>query len=481
MGAIRVRTDVLSGVRGQTHLSSRNDDMALAIGIVGIACATGSTGRRVASLSATKLLLGLGWRHRARVVRDLLSRWMSDLRDKRLWVLIAIGLAIRVALAFAFRGTNHLFVEYLAASRVRSWDWHAVYEGFVPWTYPPLFLGWLAGASWLSDASGLSFHSLAKLGPTLADVGLALAVYAYVGWRGAQERTRLIAVALVILGPTFIATSGYHGQIDSVAILPAVLGLMIWERRSDKPTRALEAGLLIGLGGAVKTVPLLMVLPLLISAKSWREGAKLVGAAVVIPALVLGPLWASGIDLHQVTGYTGVPGWGGLSLALDPGLAWHDVTTGPVLASPSELTRHVHSAARWITLGTLVAYTAFVYRYRPALIDAAVLLWLVTFAFSPNFFLTYLVWGLPFFIMAGYVAEVAILQAFLIVPTVAYYLSLWPARSTAVGIAYVPFMFILWLALVAAAIYVAAQIAKRRVQDRPGSQPPLVDLAPSSG
>ena len=199
---------------------------------------------------------------------------MSDLRDKRLWVLIAIGLAIRVALAFAFRGTNHLFVEDLAASRVRSWDWHAVYEGFVPWTYPPLFLGWLAGASWLSDASGLSFHGLAKLGPTLADVGLALAVYVYLRWRGAQERTRLIGVALVILGPTFIATSGYHGQIDSVAILPAVLGLMVWERRSDKPTRALEAGLLIGLGGAVKTVPLLMVLPLLISAKSWREGAS---------------------------------------------------------------------------------------------------------------------------------------------------------------------------------------------------------------
>ena len=174
----------------------------------------------------------------------------------------------------------------------------------MPWTYPPLFLGWLAGASWLSDASGLSFHSLAKLGPTLADLGLALAVYAYVGWRGAQERTRLIAVSLVMR--TFIATSGYHGQIDSVAILPAVLGLMIWERRSDKPTRALEAGLLIGLGGAVKTVPLLMVLPLLISAKWCVRGSARCGGSRHL-GIVLGPLWASGIDLHQVTGYTGVP------------------------------------------------------------------------------------------------------------------------------------------------------------------------------
>ena len=163
-----------------------------------------------------------------------------------------------------------------------------------------------------------------------------------------------------------------------------------------------------------------------------------------------------------------------------PGLAWHNVTAGPALRSPSELTRDVHSAVRWITLGTLVAYTAFVYRYRPALIDAAVLLRLRRIRVQPELLFDLPRLGLPFFIMAGY-AEVAILQAFLIVPTVAYYLSLWPARSTAVGIAYVPFMFILWLALVAAAIYVAVQIAKRRVQDRPGSQPPLVDLAPSSG
>ena len=52
-------------------------------------------------------------------------------------------------------------------------------------------------------------------------------------------------------------------------------------------------------------------------------------------------------------------------------------------------------------------------------------------AFSPDFFLTYLVWGLPFFIMAGYLLEVAILQAFLVIPTVAYYLSLWPSRRKA--------------------------------------------------
>lgn len=402
---------------------------------------------------------------------------MSELRDKRLWGLIAIGLVIRVALAFAFRGTNHVVIEAIAGDRVRDWDWHAVYNAVPPWTYPPLFLGWLAGASWLSDVSGLSFHGLAKLGPTLADVGLALAVYVYLGWRGARERTRLGGAGLVMLGPTFIATSGYHGQIDSVAILPAVLALIVWERRADHPTRAVEAGLLLGVGGALKTVPLLMILPLILSARSVSEGAKLCVAAAIVPALVMVPLWASGIDLHHVTEYTGVPAWGGLSLVLDPVQAWHRVTVNPTLMSAGGWTGTLHSAARWITLATLIAYAAFVYRYRPALVDAAVLLWLAIFTFSPNFFLTYLVWGVPFFIMAGYLVETAALQALVIVPTVAYYLSLWPDRGSAVAIAYVPFMYLLWLVLLAATIYLVVRMSRSRAADRARTQPPLVNFA----
>jgi hypothetical protein len=225
---------------------------------------------------------------------------------------------------------------------------------------------------------------------------------------------------------------------------------------------------------------MLMALPLVIAARTWRERAELVGATAAIVALGLGPLWIAGVDLHAVVSYTGIPGWGSISLVIDPARAWHNVTIGPLVVS-TELTRDIHTAARWITLGTLVVYAAFVYRYRPAVIDAVVLLWLAIFAFSPNFFLTYLVWGLPFFIMAGYLAEVAVLQAFVIIPTVAYYLSLWPTPGTAVGIAYVPFMYALWVVLLAATAYVAVRIARRHDPRRSGPQPPLVDLAAASG
>jgi hypothetical protein len=127
--------------------------------------------------------------------------------------------------------TNHLLIEEIAGGRVRAGEWKLTYEGQLPWTYPPLFLGWLAAASWLSDVTGWSFHGFAKLAPALADVGIALAVYVYLGWRGAADRWRLGGAALVLLGPSFIATSGYHGQIDSVASRAGSSGDPLGRRR----------------------------------------------------------------------------------------------------------------------------------------------------------------------------------------------------------------------------------------------------------
>jgi hypothetical protein len=404
---------------------------------------------------------------------------MSMWRSRPLWIIVGAGVAIRLVVAFKAGVIGHAVLEEVAAKGVRSWNWHAVYEsGGLSWTYPPLVLPWLAGASLLSDASGLRFSVLANLGPIAADVGLALAMYVYLGWRGARERARLGGAALVMLGPSFAAVSGFEGQIDSVAILPAVLALMVWERRPAS-RRAIEAGLLIGLGAAVKTVPLLLVLPLLGSARSWREGAKLAGAALAVLALVLGPLWIDGVDLHNVVAYKGVPSWGGLSLVVDPGRGWHWLTMGFPDLTLHGADKALQDSARWTTLVTLAIYTGFVLRYRPAPIDAAVLVWLAIYAFSPNFFLNYLVWGLPFFIMAGYLAEVAVLQAVLVVPTIAFYVRATSAAATVLGLAYVPILIALWGFWMVAIFALAVRIVRQRETNPSGIQPPLVRLAPS--
>ena len=162
----------------------------------------------------------------------------------------------------------------------------------------------------------------------------------------------------------------------------------------------------------------------------------------------------------------------------DPALGWHWLTMPgmPPPSAHSALSHTLQDNSRWITAVALAGYTGFVFRYRPATVDAVALLWLVVYAFSPDFFLNYLVWGLPFFVMAGFLGEVALLQALLIVPTLGYYIALWPARSTATGVLYVPAMIVLWAFWVVASLALAQRLVKRRETHRTGIQPPLIDL-----
>ena len=406
---------------------------------------------------------------------------MSVVRRHPLWTMVVAGVAIRLILAFALHGTYAVDILAFSGAQVQHGDWEAVYEGgFFSWPYPPIYLAWVVIADGLSDALGLSFHGVVKLVPILADVGIALAAYAYLGWRGASDGQRLAAAALVLLGPSFIAVSAYQGQIDSVAILPAVLAVAAWEVRPAR-TRAVESGLLVGLGAAIKMVPGLLALPLLACARSWREGVKLAIPAIALPLATLAPLYLAGIDLERITAYGGVPGFGGPSLVVNPGLGFDRVTTTGLAGELGGMSAMLADGSRWITAALLAALAAFLFRYRPAAIDGAVLLWLAVFAFSPNFFLSYMVWALPFFIMAGYLKETAILQAALLPATVVYYLAIGErVFGSALGVVYVASMILLWAFWVVATVAIAARIARRRGWDADHVQPPLVNLSPEA-
>ena len=411
---------------------------------------------------------------------------LSYVRRHPLWVIVAGGVAVRVVLAFAFVGGpgdiralqtvgEFLQRDFLHAYQVNDhWFGGRIYPA---WPYPPAYFPWILAALGIHNVSGLPFHGVVQLAPIAADVAIALAIYTYLGWRGATERLRVAGAALVMLGPSFIAVSGYHGQIDSVAILPGVVAVMAWERRPDS-TRAVRAGLLVGLGAAVKSVPGLLVLALLPAMRSPREAARLIGTAVAVPAIMFLPFFiADPGALEWLGAYGGVAGRGGLSLLLQPSLAFDFLTQGLLLPEHTPLSELVADSAVWIEVVVLALLGAFLMRHRPAPIDGAVLIWLAIYAFFPNFLLQYLIWGLPFFIMAGYLRQTAILQAVLLPATVIYY-----AAASGAGIAeglatiYVLTMIGVWIFWVAAFATVAARIARRR-EAPPGVQPPLVKLA----
>jgi hypothetical protein len=405
-------------------------------------------------------------------------------RRHPLWVIAGLGLAIRVTLAFTFYGNGDIFVYQIFGGAFRESPLHAYrlnVEQPLPFPYPPAYLLWGATASWIVQVTGLPFHGIGNLLPIVVDLGIAIAVYVYLGWRGAVERLRVGAFAVVMLGPVFVAISGFHGQFDMVAALPGVLGLMAWERRPLR-FRAVESGLLVGLGALVKTVPMLLMIPLAATARSWREGATLLAVRVALLVVVSLPFYlAEPQGFERAFSYAGVPSRGGLSLIADPAFAVERQTTGMLLLPGlSPEARFLSRNASEITGVALLGLAAFLFRYRPAPVDGAVLLWLTVFVFSPNFFLHYLLWALPFFIMAGYVKETALLQVYLIPALIVTYVEK-DATPTWAGVLYVAVMAGLWAFWVAALVIVARRVVRGRERHREGVQPPLVGMAVGHG
>jgi glycosyl transferase family 87 len=376
-----------------------------------------------------------------------------------MWTLIALGVIVRVVLAFTTKGRVFDLNGWLGTQRALSADalhpYEPVNSGSVPlWPYPPGFFPVLLGVGHLADLTGLAFTSLVRLPAIACDAAIAWLVQAFLGRRGFDHRARLAAVALVALGPSFAAISGFHGQIDAAAILPAVVALIAWDR-FDADWRPYLAGGLIGLAASVKTVPIIMVLALIPSARSFREAAKLTIVAVAVPALAMAPyLILDGHAARLVLRYHGAPGLGGLSLLAQPDLgpAWFGVGN----ARQSGFTQALFDASSAIVPATLLATGAFLLRFRATAELAAVMVWLTVYAFGVTFFMQYMVWGLPFLLMAGYIREVLVLQALLVGPIIITYAGV--SQAWVADVFYVAPMLAVWAAMTGGLFMVGRRI-----------------------
>lgn len=376
-----------------------------------------------------------------------------------LWAMIAAGVLIGALVAFATAGLPfdvHSWQVLRASLRVSPLHVYALANahGLFHWPYPSGFMPLMLIAGWVADAVG-GFTHVVRLWGVAANGALAWLV-----WRGLRdrvgERTRLAAAALIALGPVFVVVAGYSAQIDGVAILPAVAAMLVWEREEHRATirRAVIAGLLIGVGAAIKTVPLVMVLALAPSARSRRELATLVGCAVAVPLLAMAPFLAADWSATtHIVHYQGSPGMGGLSLALQPDVAQRWLTR-LVPFNGVERWLMLEHAGAWNAL-TVAAFALYAWVRRPAPRVAAAVLWLVVLAFDSGFFFQYLVWGMPFFLLAGYVRATALLELVIAVPMLIFYV---PAghRPSLVYV-YVPLMLLCWAGWVAGAFWLASR------------------------
>jgi hypothetical protein len=335
--------------------------------------------------------------------------------------MLAVGLAVRLAFTATTRGNPFDLDSLALVAHTLTHDPSHLYAvadphgGALRWPYLTGYFPILAAVKGIASVTGIAFARLVRVPSAIADLAIAWVVQDFLRSQNAPASSCLGAAALIAFGPSFIAISGIHGQIDAVAILPATLALSAWQR-CPVARRAWVAGLLIGVGIAVKTVPGLMILALLPSVRSRREGVVLVASAVAVPLLAIAPmLLTEGTGwLHDVSSYHGGEGLGDLGLVVQPDLplSWFQFGGG----AQSGLSRWLFHHGQEIAEVAIAAVALFVVRLHVRAPTAAVIVWLSAYVFGVGFYMQYIVWGLPFFLMAGYVRQVALLQTLLLAP-----------------------------------------------------------------
>jgi hypothetical protein len=382
----------------------------------------------------------------------------------RLGAVLAAGLSIRLLLAARTSGNVFDLASLrLVEARLHRPHITSLYTDvngsrqFLRWPYPPGYFAPLLLVGKISRATGVELTRLVRVVPSIADLLLAVLAFLHLS-RRAEPRLALAGAALIALGPTFFANSGHHGQLDSVAVLPVVAAVIVWDRGWQH--RALVAGALLGAGASVKTFPVFFCLALLATARDRREGATLLAIAAAIPAALLLPFVLA--DEHGVVhalSYRGLPGLGGTSMLVQPSLARDWLALGPVeLSRASELLATLTPVLLVVGLaGTFVLLR----RRRVGAPEAAIAVALVLLVLGGNFALGYAIWLLPLLVLAGRLLYAAVLQALLVVPTLIIYLA--PAAhgisSVVVYSVYVPLLTVVW------ALFVAGWV--RILQDRP--------------
>ncbi len=262
----------------------------------------------------------------------------------------------------------------------------------------------------------------------------------------------MFSSALVALSPLFIGVSSAQGQIDAPAILPALIAVIIWQLGFTG--RAWKAGLLVGVGGAIKWVLLFMVLAMLPTVRSRKEAGVLIASAVALPLASVLPFLIA--DWHHatksLTANKGLPGIGGLSIMIQPNLA-HGWLNG-IPTAPTSVTSFFLREQNVIVGAAALLTGSLAYLRRLDAVTAAALIWLVLYVVNPNWNYNYLVWGVPFFLLAGRWVEVAAGTALV---------SLAGADLFHIGLGRVDWLYVLVMILIWAALTIAAAVALWRI------------------
>ncbi|WP_326742134.1 hypothetical protein [Streptomyces sp. NBC_01768] len=202
----------------------------------------------------------------------------------------AAGLIARMLIAANMPGPADVRIFHGFAKAIVRYGPIRIYEQPLPglpvYNHPPL-AGWmLLGLNELSEL-GIPFGTLIRSPASIADFFCAIVVFEIVRRRGSLGAAVACGVG-VAASPVLIATSGYHGNTDAVAITFALAAAhLLVDRRAP-----LAAGVAAALSISVKFIPVVVIPALfLVALRAGRPALVRFSAGfAALIALVWGPV-----------------------------------------------------------------------------------------------------------------------------------------------------------------------------------------------
>jgi hypothetical protein len=256
--------------------------------------------------------------------------------------------------------------------------------------YLPFQMVIMGGMASLAAATGLPYVVAMKLPAMLADVALTGLIYRAVAYDRGREWAAYLAL-LYALNPVSLLVTSYHGQFEAVTLLLLVAAWWLYERR-----RVGASGAALGLAILNKTWPVLFLPVVVLRLPSWRARIGYSALALAVPALaVVAYLLAFDADPAPMLGraltHRGNAGYWGPSAVVFP--------TAAVWPGLQPLVDGLLLVRNWLLLAA--ALLALWWTQRQSALDAFLTLLLAVFAVTVGIGIQWLVWLVPFALLAG--------------------------------------------------------------------------------
>lgn len=215
--------------------------------------------------------------------------------------LLLIGLSIRLVLA---PFTSHPYDFAVWASTVER-SYNLSISPFFDWKFgtflsAPFFFSYplyLIFLQFTKVQNILVLQLILKLPLILADMGIAVVLFALAIKSGASQRQATLLMAFWIFNPFAIFVSAVHGQIEAFSILFVILSIYFLQQK-----KFLYSFVSLIVGGMFEYWPLLLVIPfVLFSWKRTDKKTKIAGFAslLIIPLLNYAPFLADPLLREQ--------------------------------------------------------------------------------------------------------------------------------------------------------------------------------------